>query len=301
MMYLLYIDESGVVDLSGGTNHFVLCGLAIPAEDWKRCDSKINLLKSKYRLQDVELHAGWMARRYVEQEKIASFESLTDLERRNKVEQERKQFLRLTAATKSQKQLREKSKQYSKTSPFIHLTLNERINCLRDAADELSKWQNARLFAEAIDKVACGYSPDTIFENAFSQVITRFQTFLDNRGRAIQEDLSGLVIQDNNPTVSLKLTKLMRKYHKHGTIWRDITRIVETPLFVDSELTSMVQLADLCAYSIRRFFDANEDDFFNRFYSRFDRSGERVVGIRHYTGSKSYDCRVCKDHCRQGV
>lgn len=63
----------------------------------------------------------------------------------------------------------------------------------------------------------------------------------------------GLLIHDNNETVAKKHTKLMAKFHHKGTLWTKIDNIVETPLFVDSQLTSMVQIADLCSYSLDPF------------------------------------------------
>ena len=79
---------------------------------------------------------------------------------------------------------------------------------------------------------------------------------------------------------------------------RQVSRLVETPLFVDSRLTSMVQLADLCAYAVRRNFENGETDLLDRFYDRFDRAAGRLVGIRHYTGKQACNCRICVDHGR---
>ncbi len=87
----------------------------------------------------------------------------------------------------------------------------------------------------------------------------------------------------------------MRHFHNSGTIFAQIHRIIETPFFVDSRLTVGVQLADLCAFATRRFFENNETDLFDRIYSRFTRMQERLVGIRHYTGQKACSCKVCED------
>ena len=42
-MHILYVDESGIEDLSSGTSHFVLLGVAIPSEQWKSLDSALNV------------------------------------------------------------------------------------------------------------------------------------------------------------------------------------------------------------------------------------------------------------------
>jgi len=178
---------------------------------------------------------------------------------------------------------------------------------LRDLADEIGSWNDARLFAEAVDKAAMPPGVD-IFEKAFEQLVTRFHTFLTkretervNRGgttSTMSIDNCGLLIEDNNETVAKNITTLMRRFHAQGTLWATVERIIETPLFVDSSLTSMVQMADLCAYATRRFFENGEEDLLDRIFGRFDQAGGRVVGIRHYVGARPCTCKVCAAHRR---
>jgi hypothetical protein len=107
-----------------------------------------------------------------------------------------------------------------------------------------------------------------------------------------------LPIERRLPTNGSSITGAARRYHRDGTKYVAIDRIVETPLFVDSELTLMVQVADLCAYATRRFFENGETDLFDRIYPAFDRVGGKLVGLRHYTGRQACSCRVCVDHGR---
>lgn len=87
----------------------------------------------------------------------------------------------------------------------------------------------------------------------------------------------------------------MKKFYKVGTLWTQISWIIETPLFVNSELTSMIQLADICVYAIRRFLEKNETDLFEEIFKRADRRGRTVVGFRHYTDS-TCACQICSNH-----
>ncbi len=130
---------------------------------------------------------------------------------------------------------------------------------------------------------------------AFEQVLTRFQAYLERK-----KDL-GMVVSDNNTTVAPRLTKLCRKYYAEGAFYRKITRIVETPLFVDSALTSMIQMADLCAFSLRRFLENNERSLWDKIESRGDQFGGVCVGVRHYTGRRQCSCSVCKAHGRRAT
>jgi hypothetical protein len=130
-------------------------------------------------------------------------------------------------------------------------------------------------------------------------MVQRFQAFLTFKGQHDGNDLIGMLVHDHNQTVSLKLTDMMRRFHARGVLRWQIDRIVETPLFVDSKLTAMIQIADLCAYATRRFFENGETDLFNRIYPRFDKAGARVVGIRHDRHNRAKCTRkVCLDHGR---
>lgn len=119
--------------------------------------------------------------------------------------------------------------------------------------------------------------------------------FLVNKGRYDGNVLFGMLVSDNNEDVNTKLTRLMRTFYDDGAFWRDINNIIETPLFVDSKLTSMIQVADLISYVVRRFFDNGEHVFFDVIYPRIDRAGPALVGGRHYTPYESCRCRVCRE------
>jgi hypothetical protein len=293
-MYLCYLDESGSPEIGKDTPHFVFLGLAIPASTWRRKDAEIAPIKSKYGLAVIELHAAWMARHYVEQEKITNFADLDWPGRRKAFLAERDATLLKIAAIKGPEATKNLRRTFRQIEPYVHLTRDERLNCLREVAELIGGWRDSRLFAEAIDKTSFGAAPKyPPFEEAFSQVVSRFHVFLERRG---SERDFGLLVQDNNQTAAKRLTELARFFHKSGTLFTRIPRIVETPLFVDSSLTSMVQLADLCVYASRRFFENRETRLFDPIYPIFDRDGMRLIGIRHYTGDRVCDCKVCVAH-----
>jgi hypothetical protein len=59
--------------------------------------------------------------------------------------------------------------------------------------------------------------------------------------------------------------------------------IIETPLFVDSGLTRMIQLADLWAYSLRRYVENGETELFSILFSR----GRTMIGNTQYPIARS--------------
>lgn len=296
-MYLCYIDESGTPDIPGNTSHYILAGVSIPVQYWKDCDKDIETIKQRYKLSDKEIHVAWIMRSYLEQNRIADFEKLDYQQRRYQVNALRNsELLRLQRSGKPSlyKQTR---KNYQKTNDYIHLTYDERKNLIRDIASAIANWGFARLFAECINKIHFDPSrtPNTIDEQAFEQVVSRFEQYLQVIGVNIPQKNFGLLIHDNNETVAKKHTLLMKKFHEGGTLWTNLKNIIETPLFVNSELTGMVQVADLCAYALRRYLENGESELFDLVFQRADRKGAMVVGVRHFTDN-SCTCKICIAH-----
>lgn len=294
MVYFCYIDESGTPQIPGNTSHYVLCGLSIPVKYWKRCDKQINKIKVKYGLAGAEIHTGWIKRTYLEQSKIVDFEKLSYADRRSAVLSARTAEVYRVKNQHNPKALKQLKKNFKNTEPYIHLTYQERMDFLREVADAIGSWSYARIFAECIDKVyfdptKAVHAPD---EQAFEQIVTRFEYFMTHVGRN-GEDNYGLLIHDNNLTESVKLTSLMKTFHKRGTLWTKIRHIIETPLFVDSSLTGMIQLADLCALALRRFFESGETDLLDRIKPRFERRREKIVSVRHFS-KDDCACFLCQ-------
>lgn len=188
-------------------------------------------------------------------------------------------------------------KNFRQTESYIHLTLDERRRFVRAVATRIGGWGYARLFADCIDKIHFDPTlhPYAVDGVAFEQVVSRFEQFLNSTG-AEQQNF-GLLIHDNNQTVAKKHTEMMKSFYERGTLWVEINNVVETPLFVDSALTGMVQIADLCAYALRRYVEQGETGLFDSIFRRADRRGEVVVGVRHFA-QQPCSCRVCVAHTR---
>ena len=296
-MYLCYIDESGTSATPGNTSHFVLAGMALPIWHWKDADREITRVLARYDLADQEFHTAWLLRKYFEQTKIPNFDTMNYAARKAAVQRQRTAELLRLQRTQRHSQYRLTKKMYKHTEGYMHLTLAERISVVRGVADTVSGWGFARLFAECIDKVH--FDPTrterTIDEQAFEQVVSRFDRYLANMQEIGGHRNYGLLVHDNNESVARKHTELMRNFHRQGTLWRQIGHIIETPLFVDSKLTRMVQVADLCAYSLRRFVENGDVDLFRRTFARADRVGVRTVGVRHFAGLACI-CEICAAH-----
>lgn len=290
-MHLCYIDESGTPDISGNTSHFVLAGLSVPDQYWKSHHIQIEGIKEKYGLAEAEIHVAWMLRPYLEQSRITNFAAMTYAERRSQVRLARAaEMLRLRQSDpRHRKQTR---KNYDKTESYIHLTLDERRHAVIELAERISSWGSVRLFAECINKFH--FDPlrtnQSVEAQAFEQIVSRFEHYLQNTKAGF-----GILIHDNNTTVAKRHTEVMKDFLERGTLWTQVEHIIETPMFVDSQLTSMVQLADLCAYALRRYVENGETELFDLVFHRADISNSRVVGVRHFTNA-GCKCKICVSH-----
>lgn len=294
MVYFCYIDESGTPQIPGNTSHYVLCGISIPVKYWKKCDRQINKIKAKYALNEAEIHTGWIKRTYFEQSKIDGFDKMNYSERRSAVLSARTAEIYRVKKTGNSKALKQLKKNYENTNSYIHLTFSERMDFLREVADTIGSWSFVRIFAECIDKVYFDSSKavHSTDEQAFEQIVSRFEYYLNNISHNGEQNY-GLLIHDNNLTECVKLTSLMKVFHKKGTFWTKIRHIIETPLFVDSSLTGMIQLADLCALALRRYLENGETDLLNRIKPRFDNRHGKVVGVRHFS-KDDCTCELCQ-------
>lgn len=230
-------------------------------------------------------------RPYPEQHAIPNFASMTRELRRSQVQSARNaELLRLQRV--NNKQYRQTRKNYRKTENYIHLAFDERRRLVKDVATRISQWGAARLFAECIDKVHFDplWAGKTVDEQAFEQVVSRFEQFLQNAG-----DDYGLLIHDNNETVAKKHTEMMKQYLRTGTLWTKVRRTIETPMFVNSELTGMIQLADLCSYALRRYLENGETELFDLVFQRADKINATAVGVRHFT-TADCPCKICSAH-----
>lgn len=295
MVYFCYVDESGTPEVPGNTSHYVLAGLSIPISFWKKCEIGISKIKQKYDLQSLEVHTGWIVRKYLEQSKIVGFEKMDYAQRRHEVLSRRKAELLKLQKSPNKNLYKQTRKNYRQTEGYIHLTHDERIAFIQELADLVGSWSFSRLFAECINKIH--FNPtrtlQSVDEQALEQLVSRFEQYMKIVSKSTKNSkLFGTLIHDNNDTVSRKHTELMKRFHRHGTLWTSIEHIIETPFFVNSELTSLVQIADLCCYALRRYFENNETDLLNRIQSRFDRKNGKIVGIRHFTDA-TCQCMFC--------
>lgn len=149
-----------------------------------------------------------------------------------------------------------------------------RFRAIEDSLKVLSaSHRSNRIFACVIDKSLL--SPTDPVEFAFEQLASRFDYFL-MRQHNRRDTHRGLMIFDKS-TYENTLQNLATDFQTIGHSWGVLRNLAEVPLFLDSNASRLIQLADLVAYAIYRHFESGDSRLYNLIAHRFDTEG----GVQH--------------------
>ena len=257
-MYLFYVDESGSRGLTKTEppNHhlFVLTAVGMSEFAWKKFSAE--MVKCKNRL-------------LIKARKAAPGREFTRLELKDY--ETKSTWLR-------NPKLRERS-------PLLRLFSTEDIAELVENYYGQMKSRRMRLFAVVADKRKLGAhcDPSHLHRKAWELLCDAVQRFMAEKHRRQQAifiaDDNG---KDENYRLAVGHARMLRqtKGEKGENQSARFANIVEMPLFVRSELSLGVQLADLCAYNVYRAFRNKDMEYshFRRVFPFFHQ-GEEQSGV----------------------
>ena len=149
---------------------------------------------------------------------------------------------------------------------------------------------SARAFACVVHKAS--YPNQDPMEIAFEDLCSRFDQYLQ-RLRNSGDVQRGLVILDKSAHETT-LQKMSVEFRTLGTTWGVIRHLADTPLFVDSRASRVIQLADHVAYAVFRRYEAGDTQYLDRIASKFDTDDGIVHGLAHKeTGNPNCMCIAC--------
>lgn len=152
-------------------------------------------------------------------------------------------------------------------------------------------YDTARAFAVAIHKDSfSGHDP---MQLAFEELCNRFDLYL-SRLRSGGDRHRGLVILDQSAHETT-LQEMARDFRTLGTRWGVVHNLADTPLFINSSASRVVQLADHVAYSVFRRYDRGDTQYFDIIAHKFDSSDGVVHGLVHkHNVSPKCMCLACQ-------
>lgn len=243
-MYFFYVDESGSLDATatgrradGSTyakDHlYVLTAVSLFESRWHGFEKTLN--RKKQELWDIHRRTNPTAPRL----------DLADCEIKST-------WIRIP---------KERSQR-----PFLANLTDDELTKLVELYYQQLSHHNMNIFAIVVDKRHLHDYMDAakMHRKAWELLLERIEQFLatehpKHQGVLITDDIS----RERNRSLAMKHAYIQMQ-GTSGGVW--LTHIAEMPLFVRSELSNGVQLADLLAYSIYRCFrDENVDyPFFSR-------------------------------------
>lgn len=310
-MFMFYSDCSGTPQIEDNSKHYVMLGVSVHEKTWFALNNRVEGLKRKYSCQNesFELHCADIAVRIREQEQIDDFEKLNYLQRREKVEAIYKDKINKTTDKIQKEKTANKFKSYL---PYLHLTRLERSKLIEDALDIVGDHNGITLFCEAIDKKHPSVINGTVspLHIAFEQVISRFDSFLKRGYEKRNQDVgknnkpiltdNGLIVFDKDYSTEKSMTDAFDQFRRKGHTYGELRHVIDIPFFATSHSLIGLQLADVCAYAVRRYLDKGivkesfEETNFLRIANRFDVGKyDKLHGIRHYTKANECKCWIC--------
>lgn len=155
--------------------------------------------------------------------------------------------------------------------------LVDRIQAMEDilqqaVVDHFNK--GVRLFGAVVKKSSlAGIDP---VEHAFEQITSRFDFFLKRMYIKHHDRQRGLMLLDKSSTEQ-RIQNLAREFKYIGHSWGMTKNYAEVPVFLDSKASRLIQLADMVAYALFRFYEHNDNRFYDIIKHCFDSEG----GVDH--------------------
>ena len=95
-----------------------------------------------------------------------------------------------------------------------------------------------------------------------------------------REKQRGLMIFDQSRHEKT-LQALLAQYRTTGASFGKVRHLAEVPLFTDSKITRVLQIADFVAYAIYRRYESADAQFLDMIMPRFCESAGKLHGLMH--------------------
>lgn len=151
----------------------------------------------------------------------------------------------------------------------------QRVQAVVDILSLLSNPQlKLRVFASVIEKKTM--PRDDVLTKSFENLAMHFDQYLANMWHTRRDPQRGLVIFDKT-SYEEKLQALSSVFKHRGHSMGRLRNFAEVPLFLDSKASRLIQMADLIAYWIFRYYQSGDDRGFRLIEPHF----HKHKGVRH--------------------
>ncbi|HET6387167.1 MAG TPA: DUF3800 domain-containing protein [Armatimonadota bacterium] len=168
------------------------------------------------------------------------------------------------------------SPMYTGRGVFRRFPKDDRVQAIKDSLQIfVSSHPSNRLFASVVSKAKI--SPIDPVEYAFEQLASRFDHYLTRLHKA-GDTQRGVILFDKS-TYETTIQSLATDFRTIGHSWGILRNFSEVPLFMDSNASRLIQLADLVAYAVFRNYERADASLFSIIESKFDSEGGVIHGL----------------------
>lgn len=175
--------------------------------------------------------------------------------------------------------------------PWKSLEINDARGLLKSVLRVVAdSYSTTCLFACAVHKKSFPNADPVAL--AFEDLCQRFDMFLARKRQSGDQQRGMLVLDDTTHETSLR--ELSREFRKTGTRWGTVRNIADTPFFVDSKASRLVQIADHIAYSVFRRYNAGDAQYMDIVAHRFHEADGVIHGLCHkHIERNACTCPAC--------
>lgn len=174
-----------------------------------------------------------------------------------------------------------------KGAPWDGMTRVERDKVLVRAYEKIAATAgNVYAFAVVIEKAM--FSTSFVVQKTLEELAGHFDAFLDfqeTRPEAHGDKERGLMIFDES-NHEKTLQALLAQFRTTGASFGRIRHLAEIPMFTDSRLTRMLQIADLVAYAAFRRYEHSDAKYFDLLLPKFHQTGGKLHSLVHYNRNR---------------
>lgn len=180
----------------------------------------------------------------------------------------------------------------SNKEPWKQYSRDKRIDTIKSVLNVIHREsKNVALFACAVHRPS--FPTFDPVELAFENLCSRFDLFLNRIYRQNNESHRGLIIFDES-SHETSIQRLAIEFRQMGTRWGVTKNLLEVPLFVNSQASRAIQLADHVSYAVRRRYECADLNYFNIIEGNFDADSDRIHGLVHkQTLLQDCTCPAC--------
>jgi hypothetical protein len=174
-------------------------------------------------------------------------------------------------------------------APWDSMPRHKRIELMREVYTLLSNQRNVvgvSLFGVVLHKPH--NRTGAHIQKTCEEMAGHFDAYLGSLELESQDKQRGLMIFDQSRHEKT-VQALMTQYRTTGASFGRVKRLAEVPLFTDSKITRMLQLADFIAYALYRRYESSDAQFFDMILPTFHEGSGILHGLVHLNS----DFRTC--------